>query len=70
MIVFSSRLWEHFFNKSGWRNHVGKINNRWNVRGLDYLGGNCKAIGLHNPSTRGFNVAEFQNIVSEFISSY
>lgn len=70
VIVFSSRLWEHFFNKAGWGNHVGKINNRWNVRDLDYSGGRCKAIGLHHPSTRGFNVSEFQNIVSEFIRSY
>jgi len=70
VIVFSSRLWEHFFNKAGWGNHVGKINDRWNVRDLDYSGGNCIAIGLHHPSTRGFNVSEFQNIVSEFLRSY
>lgn len=70
VIVFSSRLWEHFFNKAGWGNHVGKINNRWNVRNLNYSGGSCKAIGLHHPSTRGFKVSEFQNIVSEFIRSY
>ncbi|MCW3168658.1 hypothetical protein OMO38_08965 [Chryseobacterium sp. 09-1422] len=70
VIVFSSRLWEHFFNKVGWGNHLGKINNRWNIRDLDYNGGSCKAIGLHHPSTRGFNVPEFQNIISKFLSDY
>ena len=67
VIVFSSRLWEHFFNKSGWGNHLGKINDRWNVRALDYVGGTCKAMGLHHPSSRGFSVPEFQKVIQDFL---
>ncbi|WP_312083255.1 hypothetical protein [Epilithonimonas hominis] len=70
VIVFSSRLWEHFFNKAGWGKHLGKIDDRWNIRKLDYARGTCEAIGLHHPSTRGFNIPEFQNIVTQFLTNY
>lgn len=70
VIVFSSRLWEHFFNKTGWGKHIDKINDRWNVRELNYNGGNCMAIGLHHPSSRGFTTSEFQNIIAEFLHKY
>lgn len=67
VIVFSNRLWEHFFNKTEWGTHIGKIDNRWNVRNLDYAGGNCKAIGLHHPSSRGFSPEAFGDVVAEFL---
>lgn len=70
VIVFSSRLWEHFFNKTGWGNHLGKIDDRWNIRELDYDGGTCKAIGLHHPSTPGFDKSKFQKLICEFLNDY
>lgn len=68
VIVFSSRIWEHCFNKSGWGKHLDKIDDRWNIRELNYDGGTCKAIGLHHPSTPGFDKSKFQNIVVQFLS--
>lgn len=70
VVVFSSRIWEHCFNKPGWGNHLGKIDDRWNIRELDYDGGTCKAIGLHHPSTPGFDKSKFQKVVSEFLNDY
>lgn len=66
-IVFSSRLWEHFFNKPGWGLHMDKIDNRWNIRSLNYEGGQCLAIGLHHPSAHGFKVLEYQKVVKRFM---
>lgn len=69
VIVFSSRIWEYCFNKAGWGKHLYKIDERWNVRELDYNGGTCKAIGLHHPSTPGFDKSKFQNIVAQFLNT-
>ena len=70
VIVFSSRVWEHCFNKKGWGKHLYKVDNRWNIRELDYDGGTCKAIGLHHPSTPGFDKSKFQKVVSGFLNDY
>ncbi|AYO58463.1 hypothetical protein CO230_10240 [Chryseobacterium sp. 6424] len=67
VIVFSSRLWEHFFNKPGWGIHKDKIDDRWNIRSLDYEGGQCLAIGLYHPSAYGFSVPAFQKVVNRFL---
>ncbi|MBP6377878.1 MAG: hypothetical protein KA289_00720 [Kaistella sp.] len=67
VIVFSSRLWEHFFNKPGWGNHVGKINDRWNIRALDYSGGHCEALGIYHPSAHGFSAQEFRQVIASFL---
>ncbi|MCD9853570.1 hypothetical protein LUD75_02545 [Epilithonimonas sp. JDS] len=70
VIVFSSRIWEHCFNKAVWGKHLDKIDERWNIRELDYDGGTCKAIGLHHPSTPGFNKSKFQKVIFEFLKDY
>lgn len=70
VIVFSSRIWEHCFNKQGWGKHLDKVDDRWNIRELDYDGGTCKAIGLHHPSTPGFDKSKFQKVVFEFLNDY
>ena len=72
VIVFSSRIWEHCFNDeiNLWGRHLNKIDDRWNIRELDYDGGTCKAIGLHHPSTPGFDKSKFQKVVSEFLNDY
>ncbi|MBS1570792.1 MAG: hypothetical protein JST62_00140 [Bacteroidetes bacterium] len=67
VIVFSSRLWEHFFNTQGWGKHLDKIDNRWNIRELDYLGGTCEAIGLHHPSAYEFKVENMRKVVEDFL---
>ena len=67
VIVFSSRLWEHFFNKPGWGTHLGKINDRWNIRALDYSGGHCRALGIYHPSAHGFSVPEFRQVIASFL---
>lgn len=67
VIVFSNRLWEHFFNKIGWGTHLDKIDNRWNIRELDYAGGRCQAIGLYHPSAHGFKVEDFRKVVGAFL---
>ena len=71
VIVFSSRIWEHCFNDeiNLWGRHLNKIDDRWNIRELDYDGGTCKAIGLHHPSTPGFDKSKFKNIVARFLST-
>ena len=72
VIVFSSRVWEHCFNDEVniWGKHLEKIDNRWNIRELEYTGGTCKAIGLHHPSTPGFDKSKFQKVVSGFLNDY
>ncbi len=72
VVVFSSRVWEHCFNDkiNLWGKHLDKIDDRWNIRELDFEGGTCKAIGLHHPSTPGFDKAQFQNIVAQFLNTY
>ena len=72
VIVFSSRVWEHCFNDEVniWGKHLEKIDNRWNIRELEYIDGTCKAIGLHHPSTPGFDKSKFQKVVSEFLNDY
>lgn len=71
VIVFSSRIWEHFFNNEGcWGKHLDKIDNRWNIRELDYAGGNCKALGIYHPNARNFASYNFSNIIKEFLLNY
>lgn len=70
VIVFSSRLWEHFFNKPGWGKHYGKINDRWNIRDLNYEGGMCRALGVYHPSARDFHKKDFANVIKEFLDRY
>ena len=67
VIVFSSRLWEHFFNKPGWGNHYDKIDNRWNVRELEYNGGKCKALGIYHPSARKYDSMYFSEVIKSFM---
>ena len=70
VIIFSSRLWEHFFNKSVWGNHVGKIDERWNIRDLDYKNGICRAIGIYHPSARGFSNHNFPHVLKDLLNNY
>ena len=67
VVVFSSRLWEHFFNKTGWGTHLGKIDDRWNIRELDYDGGKCTALGIYHPSAHGFQTANFKDVIQRFL---